>query len=107
MVVLCSKDEKSFVLFEQYDIATDLYSARIITHENGMAYHMINENESANLFADKALTILPNSAYELSNKANALKGLGKLEEANQYYDLALKMTPDVSGSAIYLVDEIG
>lgn len=60
------------------------------------AYHMINENESANLFADKALAILPNSPYELSNKANALKGLGKLDEAIQYYDLAIKITPDFS-----------
>ncbi|NLO38909.1 MAG: tetratricopeptide repeat protein [Ruminiclostridium sp.] len=62
------------------------------------AYHMINENESANLFADKALAILPNSAYELSNKANALLGLEEYDEAIQYYDLALKMSPDFSSA---------
>lgn len=60
------------------------------------AYHVLNKNESANYFADKALTILPNSEYEYGNKANALRGLGKTEEAINYYDLALKSCPNFS-----------
>jgi tetratricopeptide (TPR) repeat protein len=60
------------------------------------AYHMINKNESANLFADRALAISSNSKYQFSNKANALRGLGKYEEAIEYYDKALAMAPDFS-----------
>lgn len=57
-------------------------------------YHMINKNELANYYADKALAILPDSEYEYINKANAIGGLEQFEEAIKYYDLALQMQPD-------------
>ncbi len=60
------------------------------------AYHMLYKNESANYFADRALDILPNSEYEYVNKANALRGLGKLDEAIKYYDMALKINSNFS-----------
>ncbi|MFZ5354588.1 MAG: tetratricopeptide repeat protein [Bacillota bacterium] len=60
------------------------------------AYHMLHKNESANYYADKALAIMPNSAVELCNKANALRGLGKSEEAIKYYDMALEKQSNIS-----------
>ncbi len=100
------EDMNAIVVKFQYKnrIEEGLYILNVLLLRNGKndstlnnlswAYHMIDKNESANYFADKALAILPNSAYEYGNKANALRGLRKPEEAIKYYDFALELCPD-------------
>lgn len=56
----------------------------------GYAYVELGEYERSLEYIDKALEILPNDEYEYTNKANALQSLGRLEEAQEFYELALK-----------------
>jgi tetratricopeptide (TPR) repeat protein len=64
------------------------------------AYNELGEYEESLYWIEKALLLLPNSDIEYVNKGNALYGLNRKDEAQDFYDLAIEKNED-SISAYY------
>lgn len=58
------------------------------------AFHDIGDYEQALIFAEKSMLMLPNDDVENVNKANALYGLNRIDEALASYEEAIRLNSD-------------